>query len=105
MPIYEYVCNDCGHQLEARQKLSDAALTDCPSCRHASLERLVSASSFALKGSGWYADGYGEAKKPPKTAATSESKKGTKDKSADTSKTSSETAPSSKPDKKKSAES
>ena len=54
MPIYEYKCESCGHQLEALQKMSDAALTDCPSCNEVSLKKLVSAGSFQLKGSGWY---------------------------------------------------
>lgn len=65
MPIYEYRCAACGHRLEAMQKISDAALTDCPSCRQPELKRLISAASFQLKGSGWYAtdfkgDGKGE---------------------------------------------
>jgi len=54
MPIYEYECNDCGHKLEAIQKISDDPLKDCPECGHASLRKLVSAAGFRLKGSGWY---------------------------------------------------
>ena len=54
MPIYEYRCEVCGHELDALQKLSDARLTDCPECESASLKRLMSAPSFRLKGSGWY---------------------------------------------------
>lgn len=59
MPIYEYRCGDCGKEVEALQKFSDPPLTDCPSCGGTNLKRLLSQSSFALKGSGWYADGYG----------------------------------------------
>lgn len=59
MPLYEYACEKCGHHLEARQKMSDEPLKLCPSCGAEALQRLVSRSSFALKGSGWYADGYG----------------------------------------------
>src|ERR671925_84469 len=59
MPLYEYACRACGHPLEARQKISDPPLSTCPKCKAEALERLVSKSSFALKGSGWYADGYG----------------------------------------------
>ena len=55
MPIYEYACSRCGHQLEALQKLADAALTTCPACRAESLVKKVSAAGFQLKGSGWYA--------------------------------------------------
>jgi len=55
MPIYEYRCSQCGHELEAMQKISDAALTRCPSCSADALVKLVSAAGFQLKGSGWYA--------------------------------------------------
>jgi putative FmdB family regulatory protein len=54
MPIYEYQCEQCGHRLEALQKISDPALTDCPACHQAALKKLVSAASFRLKGGGWY---------------------------------------------------
>lgn len=54
MPIYEYVCGDCGHELEAIQKMSDAALTDCPKCGNSSLQKKISAAGFRLKGGGWY---------------------------------------------------
>ncbi len=63
MPIYEYGCNDCGTAHEARQKFSDPPLKTCPACNKDGLERMISNSSFSLKGSGWYADGYGD-KKP-----------------------------------------
>ena len=55
MPIYEYRCAACGHELEALQKLSDAPLTECPSCHKPELKKLLSAAGFQLKGSGWYA--------------------------------------------------
>lgn len=54
MPIYEYQCGDCGHELEALQKMSDDALVDCPKCNQASLIKKVSAAGFRLAGSGWY---------------------------------------------------
>ncbi len=54
MPIYEYVCNDCGHELEALQSISEAPLTDCPSCHQAALRKRISAAAFRLKGGGWY---------------------------------------------------
>lgn len=54
MPIYEYQCKDCGNRLEALQKISDAPLTQCPNCHQQGLTKLVSASSFRLKGGGWY---------------------------------------------------
>lgn len=65
MPIYEYRCNLCGHELEALQKLSDAPLTGCPSCNADGLVKLISAAGFHLKGSGWYATDFkGGGKKP-----------------------------------------
>lgn len=54
MPIYEYQCQACQHKLEALQKMSDAPLSECPSCGAQALQKLVSAASFKLKGSGWY---------------------------------------------------
>ena len=55
MPIYEYRCRSCGFEKEYLQKLSDAPITDCPSCGKAEMGKLVSAAGFQLKGSGWYA--------------------------------------------------
>ena len=54
MPIYEYCCQECGHSLEAIQKLADAPLTDCPECGKAALKKQVSAPAFRLSGGGWY---------------------------------------------------
>jgi putative FmdB family regulatory protein len=54
MPIYEYVCSNCGHALEALQKLSDAPLQDCPACKQSALNKKISAPGFRLSGSGWY---------------------------------------------------
>jgi putative FmdB family regulatory protein len=57
MPIYEYQCSDCGNQFELRQKFSDEPATECPKCG-GTIQKLISQSSFALKGSGWYTEGY-----------------------------------------------
>jgi len=54
MPIYEYKCSACRHELEAIQKFSDAPLVTCPACGKNALTKLVSAAGFHLKGSGWY---------------------------------------------------
>ena len=54
MPIYEYRCDNCGHQLEAIQKLSEEPLKACPQCKTDSLVKKISAAGFRLKGSGWY---------------------------------------------------
>jgi putative FmdB family regulatory protein len=54
MPIYEYRCAACSHQLEALQKITESPLRKCPECGRLKLRRLVSAPSFRLKGGGWY---------------------------------------------------
>ncbi len=54
MPIYEYLCQDCGSSLEAIQKFSDAPLTDCHECGKPELKKQISAPFFRLKGGGWY---------------------------------------------------
>jgi len=49
MPIYEYQCTACGRRLEAWQKMSDEALTECPDCRQPSLQKLMSAAGINVK--------------------------------------------------------
>ncbi|MBW1733528.1 MAG: zinc ribbon domain-containing protein [Deltaproteobacteria bacterium] len=58
MPIYEYECDECGHHLEALQKFSDPPLTECENCRSHKLKKLISHSTFHLKGTGWYVTDY-----------------------------------------------
>lgn len=79
MPMYEYACGECGTHLEVRQRISEDPLTTCPRCETDTLERLVSMSSFALKGGGWYADGYGNGKKAPEATTTESKPKADKD--------------------------
>jgi len=54
MPIYDYKCSNCGHQFELIQKFSDQPAEICPKCSKSSVQKLVSAPSFRLKGGGWY---------------------------------------------------
>ncbi len=55
MPIYAYRCDACGHGRDVLQKMSDAPLTDCPSCGAAgTFKKQLTAAGFQLKGSGWY---------------------------------------------------
>lgn len=63
MPIYEYRCASCGAELEKLQKISDPPLLECPECGKDALVKLVSASSFRLKGSGWYETDFKTGKK------------------------------------------
>lgn len=59
MPIYEYECLSCGNIEEALQKFSDKPLSKCPHCS-GKLQKLISQSSFHLKGSGWYVTDYAD---------------------------------------------
>ena len=57
MPIYEYECDGCGHHVEALQKFTDPPILECEKC-HSSMKKLISQSSFHLKGTGWYVTDY-----------------------------------------------
>ncbi len=59
MPIYEYECESCGVVFEARQKFSDAPLESCLEC-NGRVQKLISRAGFALKGGGWYDQGYSD---------------------------------------------
>jgi putative FmdB family regulatory protein len=54
MPIYAYKCAECGHQLDALQKVGDPPKIDCPQCGRPALVKQVTAAGFQLKGTGWY---------------------------------------------------
>ena len=53
MPMYDYQCASCGHQLEAIQKISEAPLVDCPACQAPELKKML-LGRLRLSGSGWY---------------------------------------------------
>lgn len=67
MPIYEYHCESCGHRFENLQKISDASIPNCLQCHSADTKRIVSATSFHLKGTGWYATDFRNLGKNPAT--------------------------------------
>lgn len=75
MPIYEYRCQDCGHEFEAMQKMSEARLTDCPECGKAGLKKLISVVGFKLKGTGWYETDFKNSGKPEKKEKTDKKEK------------------------------
>ena len=86
MPIYEYVCQKCGHHLEIMQKMSDKPLAKCPECK-GKLEKMISQTSFQLKGAGWYATDYtgrAAAEKTEKGAKSEKSDKSDKKETAAT---------------------
>jgi putative FmdB family regulatory protein len=62
MPIYEYECQSCGHRFEEWQKMSDKPVKVCPKCKARKVEKLISHTSFQLKGGGWYSDLYASQK-------------------------------------------
>ena len=63
MPIYDYKCSDCEYETEIIQKFSDEPKTLCPNCNKNSLQKMVSAPSFRLKGGGWYETDFKTGKK------------------------------------------
>jgi putative FmdB family regulatory protein len=74
MPIYEYECTECQEIHEVSQSLSEAPLSTCPKCSEP-VKKLISRSSFQLKGGGWYSDGYsGPSNKKEKSDKTSPAK-------------------------------
>jgi putative FmdB family regulatory protein len=73
MPLYEYQCTTCGEIEEAIQKFSDPPLTTCRRCS-GKLHKLISQSSFHLKGTGWYVTDYSRKTSPAATAKDSKSK-------------------------------
>ncbi len=73
MPIYEYRCSKCGEVFEAFQKVNDSPLKECKFCR-GKVERLISQSSFQLKGSGWYLTDYARKSGSSGGSSSSESK-------------------------------
>lgn len=69
MPIYEYVCEACGRLTEVMQKMNDPAPAACPECGAAKLAKLLSRTTFQLKGGGWHADLYSSPKTKDGSAA------------------------------------
>jgi putative FmdB family regulatory protein len=59
MPIYEYKCEKCGIEHEVMQKMTEKSLTVCKSCG-GRLKKMISSTSFVLKGSGWYVTDYAD---------------------------------------------
>ncbi len=108
MPIYEYQCDNCG-VFEVSQRITEDSLKKCPTCK-AKVKRLISNTSFMLKGSGWYATDYGHSKTNPSSSnestgsANSSNGKSSESKSSD-SKSSESTSSSTSSDKSSSSSS
>jgi putative FmdB family regulatory protein len=82
MPIYEYECVKCGSQKELMQRISEATIPKCDACK-SRMKRLISQSSFHLKGTGWYVTDYGS-KGGSEKKKSSGSEKESKDKGKET---------------------
>jgi len=98
MPIYEYQCKACSHELEVIQKINEEPLKFCPECGKPELSKLISAAGFRLKGGGWYETDFKSGDKKKNIAGdksdspTSHSSgEGTKTSSAETAKPSAST--------------
>lgn len=76
MPVYEYECPKCG-TFEFEQRMSEAPLSSCPSCdkrgEQSSVKRLISSTSFQLKGGGWYKTDYSSNGSKSKSASSAAS--------------------------------
>ena len=104
MPVYEYSCQACGHEFEREQRITEDPIKTCPECRAARAKRMISRTSFVLKGGGWYSDLYAT---PGAEAKKSEADSAKGDDAAAKTDTGAKEAPSEKanrkPDKKKKA--
>jgi len=103
MPIYAYRCTRCGHELDALQKFSEPALTDCPACHEPALAKKLTAAGFQLKGGGWYQTDFRNGSKPAAAEAKPDAKPEAKGDAKTSSDAPSTTAADSKPDAKASA--
>ncbi len=91
MPIYEYQCCGCGHTLETIQKASDAPLCTCPACNKDTLEKCISATSFRLKGDGWYVTDFKDKGTQNSTSTNTDNNTNKNNKTDDNNKTTSTT--------------
>jgi putative FmdB family regulatory protein len=91
MPIYDFQCTQCGHKAELLRKMSEPSTTACPACSQQTLTKMLSAPSFQLNGSGWYATDFKE--KKPKSTATASTDNEAKPNNSDSASTTASCAP------------
>lgn len=91
MPIYEYKCKKCGREFEVFQGVTDPSVRTCRYCQ-GPIKRLISLSTFHLKGSGWYVTDYG-GKKAPKSESREESKPSSPSEGSESAKTDTPSTP------------
>ena len=98
MPIYEYGCSKCGAEFEVEQRITDDPIKTCQKCRSRKVKRLISRTSFVLKGGGWYSDLYASPSKDGKSGGDQDGKSsGAKDGKSEGSSASESKASESKP--------
>lgn len=88
MPIYEYQCPSCGVTFEKQQSITANPIKTCPECGGRKVQRLISSTSFVLKGSGWYVTDYGKGGSGAKDKAKDKDSSPAKSESSSTSSTS-----------------
>ena len=112
MPTYEYLCEKCGHEFEREQRITEPPVKVCPTCRSRKVKKLISLTSFVLKGGGWHADLYSragansndsssESSSESKPSPSSESKKDSSESKKDSSESKKSTDASSKKETQK----
>jgi putative FmdB family regulatory protein len=62
MPIYDFQCTSCGHKDELMRKISESSTMICPNCSKETFSKMLSAPSFQLSGTGWYASDFKDKK-------------------------------------------
>ena len=82
MPIYEYACEKCDSEFEVEQRITDDPIKSCPGCKSRKVKRLISRTSFVLKGGGWYSDLYSSSGAKDDKAGKADSSDDAKGKSA-----------------------
>lgn len=85
MPIYEYQCPSCGVTFEKQQSITANPIKTCPECGGRKVQRLISSTSFVLKGSGWYVTDYGKGGSGTKEKGKDKDSSSTKSESTSTS--------------------
>ncbi len=70
MPLYDFQCTSCSHKDEVLRKISASNVTACPKCQQETFEKMVSAPTFRLNGTGWYETDFKGGKAPAKNAET-----------------------------------
>jgi putative FmdB family regulatory protein len=97
MPVYEYICRACEHEFEREQRISENPVKKCPACGAMKAKRLISRTSFVLKGGGWYSDLYsssrgdsGKSERSAESSAESTAESSAKSEPSSTTKSSSD---------------